>query len=76
MNGRDVLTQIRSTYNIKDMPVMFLTAKNDRATVTSIMSLHPSGYILKNSSPEEIKIAVTSFFASKTSFASTTKEFR
>lgn len=71
MNGKEVLQEIRtSTYENRELPVMFLTAKNDRETIKSIVGLHPNGYILKSNSAAEIKRSVTTFFASQISFAS------
>lgn len=69
MNGKQVLQEIRSSYDNKNLPVMFLTAKNDKETIKSIVGLHPNGYILKSNSAAEIKRNVTSYFASQTSIA-------
>ena len=69
MNGKQVLQQIRTSYDKKNLPVIFLTAKNDRETIKSIVGLHPNGYILKSNSAEEIKRSVTSFFSSQISVA-------
>ena len=42
-------------------------AKNDKETIKSIVGLHPNGYVLKSNSASEIKLSVTSFFASQSS---------
>ena len=70
MNGKEVLQEIRTSYENNNLPVIFLTAKNDRETIKSIVGLHPNGYILKSNSAAEIKRSVTTFFASQVSFAS------
>ena len=70
MNGKEVLQEIRTSYENYTLPVIFLTAKNDKETIQSIVGLHPNGYVLKSNSAAEIKRTVTSFFASQVSFAS------
>ena len=67
MNGKEVLSEIRNSYENRDLPVIFLTAKNDKETIKSIVGLHPNGYVLKSNSASEIKLSVTSFFASQSS---------
>ena len=69
MNGKEVLEHIRSSVSTKSLPVMFLTAKDDRTTVMNVMDLRPKGYILKTSTPDEIKHTVFAFFASQSSVA-------
>ena len=69
MNGRQVLQEIRSSYDKKNLPVIFLTAKNDKETIKSLVGLHPNGYILKSNTAAEIKRSVNSFFASQISIA-------
>ena len=65
MTGADVLRKIREDERIWNLPVIFLTAKNDRESVMSVMSLKPAGYILKTKSPEEIRNAVKDFFGNR-----------
>lgn len=62
MTGPDVLQRIRTDKNTKNLPVIFLTAKNDKESIMSVVHLKPEGYILKTRSPEEIKRAVMDFF--------------
>ncbi len=62
MDGPTVLKRIRLDKNKKNFPVIFLTAKNDRESVMTVMSLKPDGYILKSKEPAEIKKAVMDFF--------------
>ena len=62
MDGPKVLEAIRNNEKLKDLPVIFLTANNDRQSVITAMQYKPDGYILKSKSPEEIKAAVQDFF--------------
>ena len=48
MSGPDVLKEIRATERIKDMPVIFLTAKDDKESVMKVVSLKPEKYLLKS----------------------------
>lgn len=65
MDGPKVLEKIRSDERLSDLPVIFLTANNDRQSVINAMQLKPDGYILKTKSPEEIKQAVKDFFKNR-----------
>jgi CheY-like chemotaxis protein len=62
MDGFDVLRRIRDDMEFQNLPVIFLTASNDKDTVMGIMHLEPSGYILKTMPPEDIKKSVRDFF--------------
>ena len=65
MDGPSVLEAIRSNEKLKDTPVIFLTASNDRQSVITAMQYKPDGYILKSETPEEIKTAVVDFFKNR-----------
>ena len=65
MDGPKVLEAIRSDERLSDLPVIFLTANNDRQSVMNAMQFKPDGYILKTKSPEEIKQAVKDFFKNR-----------
>ena len=62
MDGPAVLEAIRNDKRLSNLPVIFLTANNDRQSVINVMQLKPDGYILKSKSPDEIKEAVIDFF--------------
>ena len=62
MDGPKVLEAIRNDEILSDLPVIFLTANNDKKSVITAMQYKPDGYILKTKSPEEIKSAVVDFF--------------
>lgn len=62
MDGPTVLRLIRNDERLKNLPVIFLTANNERQGVITAMQYKPDGYILKTKTPEEIKAAVVEFF--------------
>lgn len=66
VNGRQVLEMIRTETEFCDMPVIFLTSKNDRASIMEVMQLKPEGYLLKSMEPQQIVQAVDDFFAKRT----------
>ncbi|MBQ2901488.1 MAG: response regulator [Agathobacter sp.] len=62
LNGKQVLEMIRSESEFSDIPVMFLTSKNDKESIQQVLSLKPEGYILKTTSPEQIVQMINEFF--------------
>lgn len=46
-DGRMTLEMIRADEDMKDIPVIFLTAINDRANIEAVLKLKPAGYFLK-----------------------------
>ena len=54
VNGAQVMQMIREDNDFKDIPIVFLTGKNDMHTVQNIVSLKPEGYILKDTKPKEL----------------------
>lgn len=46
-DGRMTLEMIRAEEELKDIPVVFLTAVNDRANIEAVLKLKPAGYFLK-----------------------------
>ncbi len=65
MNGPDVLKEIRATERIKDMPVIFLTAKDDKESVMKVVSLKPEKYLLKSMPKEKLTGAIDDFFVAR-----------
>ncbi|MBQ9458982.1 MAG: response regulator [Oscillospiraceae bacterium] len=63
--GPQVLEMIRSEPNSAKIPVIFLTGKNDRESVMSVMRLKPEGYLLKSMSKEDILCSVDRFFETR-----------
>ena len=64
-DGRQVLEMIRAESDLADIPVIFLTNKNDRESVTKVTALKPEGYLLKTMEPVKIVKAIDNFFEKK-----------
>lgn len=62
LNGKQVLEMIRSESEFSDIPVMFLTSKNDKETINQVLGLKPEGYILKTTKPDQIVQMINDFF--------------
>ena len=58
----DVLKEIRSTQGIRDLPVIFLTAKDDKESVMKVVSLKPEKYLLKSMPKDKLISAIDDFF--------------
>ena len=65
MDGPKVLDHIRSDERLSNLPVIFLTANNDRESILNVMQLKPDGYILKTKAPNEIKQAIVDYFKNR-----------
>ncbi len=46
-DGKMTLEMIRADEDMKDIPVVFLTAINDRSNIEAVLKLKPAGYFLK-----------------------------
>ena len=64
-NGSQVLEMIRSEKDFADIPVIFLTSKVDKQSVSKVIALKPEGYLSKSMSPETVKREVDHFFERK-----------
>lgn len=62
VDGRQVLEMIRAEKDFADIPVIFLTSKDDAESVFQVMSLKPQGYLLKTLEPAKIVRAIDDFF--------------
>lgn len=62
-DGRQTLAMFRSDKNFADIPVIFLTGRNDPKSVQQVMSLQPAGYLLKHLNQLDLKSKIDSFFA-------------
>lgn len=62
MSGPDVLKEIRNNQNLKHLPVIFLTAKDDKESVMKVVSLKPEKYLLKSMPKEKLTGAIDDFF--------------
>ncbi|MCR5654046.1 MAG: response regulator [Lachnospiraceae bacterium] len=65
-NGPATLRMLRQKDKLKNIPVMFLTSKNDRDSVLSVKSLNVERYLLKSLSFEDIIQAIQKFFSKTT----------
>ncbi len=62
VDGSKVLEMIRTDPEFADLPIIFLTGKNDKESVQKVMALKPEGYLLKTMAPDQIKKTVDDFF--------------
>ena len=62
VDGKQVLEIMRTEMDFSDIPVIFLTGKNDRESVMKVMDLKPEGYLLKTIPPQEIVQYIDEFF--------------
>ena len=65
ISGAKVLELIRSETATQDIPVMFLTSKNDRESVMQVIALKPEKYLLKTMPPEEWIQNIDEYFAKR-----------
>ncbi|MCR4601021.1 MAG: response regulator [Clostridia bacterium] len=61
-NGPQVMEMLKSDDLTRNIPVMFLTGKNDRDSVLEVLALHPEGYLLKSSPKNETMTTIDNFF--------------
>lgn len=62
VDGRQVLEMIRTETEFCDVPVIFLTSKNDKESIMKVMELKPEGYLLKTMEPDKIVQEINNFF--------------
>ena len=62
VDGSQVLEMMRTETDFSDIPVIFLTSKNDKDSIMKVMELKPEGYILKTTPPAEIRKEIDDFF--------------
>lgn len=62
ISGAQTLEKIREVSTIKDIPVVFLTSVSDREKIRKVVSLNPSGYILKGVTREEMIMKLNEIF--------------
>lgn len=61
-SGPQFLQMLRAEVSTADIPVIFLTSKNDIDNVRSVLDLKPSGYLLKTQTRDEILNFIDDFF--------------
>lgn len=62
VDGSQVLEMIRTETEFSDIPVIFLTSKNDKESILKVMALKPEGYLLKTMEPNKIVQEINNFF--------------
>ncbi len=61
-DGSQTMVMLRSEKSFADIPVFFLTGRGDPESVKKLLSLKPTGYLLKYLKPAEIKKKIDHFF--------------
>ena len=61
--GPQVLQMIQSSERTADIPVIFLTGKNDKESIMAVLELKPAGYLLKSIDREGRNKTLDEFFA-------------
>lgn len=63
LDGYQVLDQIRKNPLTSQVPIVFLTGRNDRESVMRILKRKPDGYLLKSMKKDELLDSLDRFFA-------------
>ena len=61
-SGPQVLEMIRSEAQTSEIPVMFLTGKNDKESIMRVLSLKPTDYLLKTIDKKGLRDKLEGFF--------------
>lgn len=61
-NGPQFLDMLHAELDMQDIPVIFLTGKNDNTSVMQAIKAKPEGYLLKTMEPKQILEYVDDFF--------------
>lgn len=61
-NGKQTLEMLRSEQFSANIPVIFLTSRNDADAVKGVLSLRPAGYLIKGMKQDDIKQRIDDFF--------------
>ena len=64
-DGKQVLEMIHAESEFANIPVIFLTGRQDKESIMQVMSLKPVGYLLKTMKPAEIIKYIDDFFEKK-----------
>ncbi|MBQ9550403.1 MAG: response regulator [Lachnospiraceae bacterium] len=63
MNGYEFMSEIRKSWKTSDIPVIFLTGKDDKESVIQILEKKPDGYLLKSTPKDQLLESIDDFFA-------------
>ena len=61
-DGPQVLEMLRADNDTKNIPVMFLTGRDDKESVMAVLALNPQGYFLKTIGKDELLNKLKVFF--------------
>lgn len=61
-DGAMVYEMIKAEKEFEDIPIIFLTGRNDKESVMKVMDLKPQGYLLKTMDPMKIQQFIDEFF--------------
>lgn len=61
MSGLETFNEIKADTVTEMIPVIFLTAKRDKETVTQVLAAKPAGYLIKTEKPSVLVQSVTTF---------------
>ena len=56
---------LKSEENTRDIPVMFLTGKNDKESIMEVLKLNPDDYLLKTIGRDALLEKMAEFFESR-----------
>ena len=62
IDGKQTLAMIRSEKDFADIPVIFLTGRQDKESIIEVMEYKPAGYLLKSMKPMDVHKYVDDFF--------------
>ena len=62
LDGYDVMRLLHGTPQTSEIPIIFLTGVDDRASVMRVVNLKPDGYLLKSMRKSELLDALNRFF--------------
>ncbi|MBQ8956820.1 MAG: response regulator [Lachnospiraceae bacterium] len=65
-SGPQVLEMIKSEAQTSEIPVMFLTGKNDKESIMRVLSLKPADYLLKTIDKKGLRDKLEDFFLTQT----------
>lgn len=65
LDGPKVLEMLKSESFSSSTPVMFLTGKNDKESVTNVIALKPADYLLKTISKDKLLSTLDAFFKAR-----------
>lgn len=63
-SGAKFMEMLSTDDKTKDIPIIFLTSRNDSETVNEVMRLRPKGYILKSTPQESLLKKIEDYFFS------------